>query len=617
MKLNKSILLFLITILLFSLLSCSKDSDTTGPVATYAIQGKIVDDSNNGFEGVIITVSRNKFAKTDTTSVEGAYSIDGISNGEYTLTPKKLGYMFSPENLKITIKDSDLVVQNIKATLIGYTVFGAVVDSTGSGLLNVNVKIINKNNQLVNADSTDSEGKYSISDISIGDYIVKPKKVGYVFEPSEWDITITGANLSISDITASFVGAVVEGKIVHSFDDSVEDIAVYLTSETIIDSLKTDSDGSFKFYGLPEGTYSIAYHRGEYLFYPDSTQFSVNNENWGNQIILEEITATQIPDAPVLNEPVIDYNRVTLIWNLVKYATTYIVEKAENDAFDGAEKWEVVDTSKTFSYFQAVEETFYYRIRAKNSDGESDWSNTVSITISNYITMVSIPAGSFEMGSSEGDINEKPVHTVTLDAFEISIFEITQRQYNELVGRDPSHFKSGDDYPVENVNWYYAVIFCNLLSDKTGLERCYNKSTWECDFSKNGFRLPTEAEWEYACRAGTTTLFYTGDSESDIARAGWYLNNSSSKTNYVGQKEPNGWGLYDMHGNVWEWCHDRYGLYSSDSQMNPTGTILGYKRVLRGGSWSSNAGYCRSTFRHSNHPSNTNSNFGFRVVRRP
>ena len=240
------------------------------------------------------------------------------------------------------------------------------------------------------------------------------------------------------------------------------------------------------------------------------------------------------------------------------------------------------------------------------------------------IVFVSIPGGTFEMGDIQegGYNNERPVHTVTLTGFEMSLYEITQGQYKSIIGSNPSHFNGSDDLPVESVCWNVAVWFCNHLSDKARLDRCYDESTWECDFSKNGFRLPTEAEWEYACRAGTTTKYYTGNSESDLARAGWYRSNSGRKTHHVGQKEANNFGLYDMHGNVWELCNDWYGseYYSSSPLSNPTGpTSDSYRslRIVRGGRWINHARGCRSAHRSKIYPTDTGYFIGFRVVRRP
>ena len=184
-----------------------------------------------------------------------------------------------------------------------------------------------------------------------------------------------------------------------------------------------------------------------------------------------------------------------------------------------------------------------------------------------------------------------------------------------------------DNLPVEKASWFEAIIFCNKLSALEGLDSCYmttdqedyfGQNHRECDLSKNGFRLPTEAEWEYACRAGTTTNYYTGDNESDLDHAGWYRKNCDHRTHPVAQKKPNAWGLYDMHGNVWEWCNDwYYQNYNNSSSNNPTGPESGHDHVLRGGSWPDNAGYCRSANRCMIRPSYKNFGIGFRVVYRP
>ena len=245
-------------------------------------------------------------------------------------------------------------------------------------------------------------------------------------------------------------------------------------------------------------------------------------------------------------------------------------------------------------------------------------SRTISIDSNNEITLVSVPAGSYEMGDHDGEDDEKPVHTVTLDAFEMSTTEITQSHYKALTGNNPSHFAGDGRLPVERVTWYDAAKFCNMLSVKEGLPACYNEETWECDFTKAGFRLPTEAEWEYACRAGTSTEYYTGDTESDLARAGWYGDdegNSDERPHPVAQKEPNAWGLYDMHGNVWEWTNDFFGSYGSEPAHNPKGPESGSYSVMRGGSWLNRANYCRSYFRINDRSERTGYFTGFRIVR--
>jgi len=236
------------------------------------------------------------------------------------------------------------------------------------------------------------------------------------------------------------------------------------------------------------------------------------------------------------------------------------------------------------------------------------------------VAMVEIPAGSFVMGSPSSEENrdsDEPQHRVEItQAFLLSSTEVTQAQYELVMGENPSKFK-GDDLPVGRVSWLAAAQFCNKLSMRDGLSLAYRISsgivTW--DVRSNGYRLPTEAEWEYACRAGAETAYHTGGSESDLARAGWYSGNAGKEAHPVGEKTPNAWGLYDMHGNVWEWCWDWYGDYGSGSQMDPQGAARGSNRVIRGGSLNFNVRNCRSADRGRYDPANVGTDLGLRVAR--
>jgi formylglycine-generating enzyme required for sulfatase activity len=206
--------------------------------------------------------------------------------------------------------------------------------------------------------------------------------------------------------------------------------------------------------------------------------------------------------------------------------------------------------------------------------------------------LVWIPPGEFMMGSNDGQDNEKPLHRVRLTkGFWMGKYEVTQEQYEAVIGSNPSKFK-GSDNPVGNVSWDDAVAFCR----------------------KAGGRLPTEAEWEYACRAGTTTKYHSGDTDNDLARVAWYGSNSDNNPHPVGGKLANTWGLHDMHGNVWEWCADWYGDYPNSDAVDPTGPGSGQDRVLRGGSWNCYSVSCRSVHRYKFSPDVGIISNGFRVI---
>jgi formylglycine-generating enzyme required for sulfatase activity len=218
------------------------------------------------------------------------------------------------------------------------------------------------------------------------------------------------------------------------------------------------------------------------------------------------------------------------------------------------------------------------------------------------LEMVSLPAGQFTMGSSESD-SEKPPHQVKVNSFAIGKYPITQAQYQAVMGNNPSHFKNNPQNPVERVSWNDAQAFCQKLSQITG----------------KTYRLPTEAEWEYACRAGTTTRYYFGDNDNQLGDYAWYEGNSNRTTHPVGQKKPNGWGLYDMSGNVWEWCeddwHDNYiGAPTDGSAWLINNDNCSHLKCLRGGSWINSPNSCRSANRSRNLPVNDDSINGFRVV---
>jgi formylglycine-generating enzyme required for sulfatase activity len=247
------------------------------------------------------------------------------------------------------------------------------------------------------------------------------------------------------------------------------------------------------------------------------------------------------------------------------------------------------------------------------------------LTNSIDMKLVLIPKGTFMMGSppdEKGSEENERRHEVTISRdYHLGMHEVTQAQYKKIMGKNPSNFQ-GDavaerhpgtnrvvkdvdsaNHPVEQVSWEDAVEFCQRLSALPEEKK-----------AGRVYRLPSEAEWEYACRAGSQTAYSFGSDEKSLVNFGWYGRNSKEMTHAVGLKKANAWGLYDMHGNVWEWCADRYGEYPKGSATDPRGPEAGSSRVRRGGSWLNGAVYCRSAFRNWSDPSNRLNFLGFRVA---
>jgi formylglycine-generating enzyme required for sulfatase activity len=230
--------------------------------------------------------------------------------------------------------------------------------------------------------------------------------------------------------------------------------------------------------------------------------------------------------------------------------------------------------------------------------------------------LVLIPAGEFWMGSPDSDQyakdDEKPQHQVRITRpFYLGVTEVTQGQYRSVTGMTPSYFKGSDDLPVEQVSWNDAIAFCNKLSDREGLKPYYQSGAG-VPSGGDGYRLPTEAEWEYACRAGTTTRYSFGDDEASLGEYSWF-----GETHPVGQKRPNTFGLYDMHGNVAEWCWDGYDKdsYRQSPVVDATGLLQASSRVFRGGVWRFGPRYARSAARYRDAPDLRDYCVGFRLAR--
>ena len=240
--------------------------------------------------------------------------------------------------------------------------------------------------------------------------------------------------------------------------------------------------------------------------------------------------------------------------------------------------------------------------RLTNPQINASYSNGVLTVNGVRYEFALVVAGTFTMGAtaeqgSDADSDEKPAHQVTITKdYYMGKTEVTQALWKAIMGSNPSHFK-GDNRPVERVSWNDCQEFTSKLNSLTG----------------KTFRLPTEAEWEFAARGGNNSRHYKYSGSDNLHDVAWYYDNSSNTTHDVATKRPNELGIYDMSGNVWEWCQDRYGAYSSNAQYDPAGPMSGSGRVIRGGSWYFDAGYCRSSFRGGLDPDYGNGSLCFRL----
>ncbi len=256
--------------------------------------------------------------------------------------------------------------------------------------------------------------------------------------------------------------------------------------------------------------------------------------------------------------------------------------------------------------------TFGLALDYDNSLAQAKFSPKEYVTHSG-VEMSQIPGGRFSMGDKEGDVDEVP-HRVSIDSFNIDRFLVTQEEYEKVMGENIARW-TGKKNPVEQVRWSDAVHYCNNRSRQEGLQPCYDTETWKCNFDIKGYRLPTEAEWEYVCRAGTTTKFFFGKNPNELKNFSWFKENSGGRPRPVGQKLPNPWSIFDLYGNVWEWCNDFYKVdyYQESPEKNPKGPEFGDNKVLRGGSWDSETNQCRSSYRYNEVPGYTDICFGYDI----
>jgi len=551
-----------------------------------------------GADGVTVALSGDG-VDTKTVNNGGTYSFTVQEGGNYTVTPSKDGYTFTPQSASFNAVSSNLT-QNFTGTknVVNYTLTMAV-NTTGWGTTSPSV----------GAHIYDSDTSVTITATPASGYRFV-NWTGSVSNSTSDTTTVTMSS-DTTTVTANFEKIPITQ---YTLTMAVNTTGWGTTSPSVGEHTY-DSGTSVNITAMPASGYRFVNWTGSVS---DTGKSTTTVTMSGNMTVIANFEAI----------PITQYT-LTMAVNTTDWGTTSPTVSAHS--YDEGTTVNIIATPSSG-----------YRFVSWTGNVSDASSATTTITMSgdrmvtaNFeaiqepsteIVMVSIPGGTFQMGDEVGDLWDecRPVHTVTVSSFEMSIYEVMQGQYTSITGTNPSYFKLGDNYPVEQVSWYDAVKFCNKLSDAAGLERCYNESTWECDFSKNGFRLPTEAEWEYACRGGKQYKYGTDDGTISNSNANYdcYIHNPVDVGSYPG----NPFGLYDMSGNVWEWCHDWYGTYPSGSVNNPSGAQTGSSRVSRGGSWYYGPDYtCRSAyrghlppdFRYDFTPDGGSARVGFRVVRRP
>lgn len=317
-------------------------------------------------------------------------------------------------------------------------------------------------------------------------------------------------------------------------------------------------------------------------------------------------------DAPAKVKAVINANNgtVDVSWDAVSLAEHYTVYRSGSSTGEFAKVAENV-TATSWTDTAPLADRNYYKVQASGHGLESPMSSVAMvlkplpndgvITVNGVqFKMIKVSGGTFQMGQSADGNNATPVHSVTLSDYYIGETEVTQELWQAVMGSNPSYFSGAKraKCPVEEVSWNDCQTFITKLNALTGQD----------------FRLPTEAEWEFAAKGGTQSKGYTYSGSNTVGDVAWYTSNSGSQTHDVATKAPNELGLYDMSGNVWEWCQDWYGSYSSSAQTNPTGPSSGSHRVLRGGGWLNNAEHCWTAFRGDYHPTFSYYNIGLRIA---
>ncbi|MCK4311272.1 MAG: SUMF1/EgtB/PvdO family nonheme iron enzyme [Candidatus Cloacimonetes bacterium] len=493
--------------------------------------------------------------------------------GKHTLEVQKEGYISKTKT--ITVSESSTLFKDIKLEEIEQVMITIKSVPTGATIYLNNDEIGKTNKQPFRF-----PGNYNLR-------LVKNK-----YEKIEETITVTETGNNI------FSYHLEKSTVMLTISINPSDADIYLNNEKLTGNIQEISPGKHKIEVRKTGYFSqtrtIEVQKGKDI----TESFTLKKKTGKLQFVVEPMEANVTLKK---DEKTIDN------WKGSKYKTNLQIGEyqiiASLTGYEPKTKKCTIDLNKTAQVSITLEPETRVGLDSQIDSG--------------FENMIFVKGGTFQMGSNEYD-DEKPIHSVTLSDFYIGKYEVTQKEWKAIMGNNPSNWK-GDDLPVEKVSWYNVVEFCNKKSEAEGLTPCYTGSgkNTKCNFSANGYRLPTEAEWEYAARGGNKSKDYKFSGSNNIGDVAWYYKNSNSKTHKVGTKQPNELGIYDMSGNVWEWCNDWYSknYYKNSSKNNPQGPTSGKYLVLRGGGWINSAGYCRSSDRYNVSPDGCTGNGGFRIAR--
>ncbi|MFC2085073.1 SUMF1/EgtB/PvdO family nonheme iron enzyme [Bacteroidota bacterium] len=554
-----------------------------------AIGGTVKDSQEDPLERVKVSAD-NKETYTDSS---GYFVLNNLKNGELRIFLYKEGYQ-GDSSTYVEVNKKEMITQNFTLIKLG-GIYGTVKNSNGEAI--VGAEISTNPESIITY--TDENGYYEITSLQEGEYSVYTMKQGYIKDSLE--VEVNNEQQSKVDFILLTRGGI-NGTVTNSSEEPLE--GVEITTEPQTSEVYTNASGYYEITDIDAGTYTIYASKDGYI--QSSTQTNVVNDILTQvDIVLltrggingtvtnsseEPLEGVEITTEPQTSEV---YTNASGYYEITDIdAGTYTVYASKEGYIQSSEQTEVVNEEITNVDFVLIK-----------------W-------------MIYVQGGTFEMGDTfgDGESDEKPPHNITLDDFYISKYEVTNSQYAEFLNSEGNQREGGvtwldindsdcrieytggeykpesgyEDHPVVEVSWYGARAYCGWF----------------------GGRLPTEAEWEYAARGGIESNGYKYSGSDNIEDVAWYSGNSGGTAHAVGTKNPNELGIYDMSGNVWEWCNDWYDAdyYDISPDNNPQGPVSGTYKVLRGGSWNNLSRNCRVSYRFRGSPVFTYAFYGFRVA---